>query len=62
MENHDMGRVLTEATLENIEDLWAAKARLDSWVNDVAFCPDGSLVATASNSLEIWDFKKLTDK
>ena len=28
MENNTMGRVLTEATIENLEDLWAAKRGL----------------------------------
>jgi predicted aspartyl protease len=28
MEMHTMGRVLTEATIENLEDLWAAKRGL----------------------------------
>lgn len=28
MENGDMGRVLTEATIENSEDLWAVKRNL----------------------------------
>jgi predicted aspartyl protease len=28
MENNDMGRVLTEATIENSEDLWAVKRNL----------------------------------
>ncbi len=28
METNDMGRVLTEATIENIEDLWAVKRSL----------------------------------
>jgi clan AA aspartic protease len=53
MENATMGRVLTEATLENLEDLWAAKRGLQTAEQARRITVTDALVDTGATLLSV---------